>query len=367
MGDTSIEWTDYTFNPWIGCQKVSSGCANCYAEKDTYSRVSKSRGLPLWGPKAERHRTSEANWRKPLAWNRAAKEDREAYEYHCADVTHGPYVRPKVFCASLADVFEDHPSLAEWRSDLWRLIETCTELDWLLLTKRPENVLGMVPKPWIEGRIWGYPVPFHFPAKWPGHVFVGTSVEDQKAADECIPHLLKVPAPVRFLSMEPLLGPVNLDPPTCPTCGGHDAGTAGDGTPCCREHGDEMAFGAWLDPCADAKQRGINWVIVGGESGHGARPMHPDWVRSIRDQCVDAGVPFFFKQWGEWLPMDHQPRSKAFPSVVADDYPGFPKGGYPESRVHRWAGLGDSYRIGKRFAGRMLDGRTWDEMPEVRR
>lgn len=323
MGETSIEWCDYTFNPWIGCTKVSAGCANCYAEKDTYSRVSKSRGLPLWGPTAERRRTSKANWRKPLTWNRNAAEMRKTLSDMALPER---YRRPRVFCASLADAFEDHLLLAEWRADLWKLIEACPELDWLLLTKRPENVLRMVPVHWLSReygiadggarRVEARPI------GWPDNVFVGTSVEDQRAADERLPHLLRVPAPVRFLSMEPLLGPVDV-------------------------RRIEMAPGLYGDALKTRDDelgiRPIDWVIVGGESGHGARPMHPSWAKSIRDQCIAAGVPFFFKQWGEWRPSFGMKDG----TVIVDD--------------------NNMRRIGKKVAGRLLDGRTWDEIPEVRR
>jgi len=291
MGETSIEWCDYTFNPWIGCTKVSSGCKNCYASVHTFARVSGSRGLPLWGPDAQRHRTSRANWREPLRWAARARAAWEAF---------GAVRRPRVFCGSLMDVFEDYVleskelkrlvNLDEWREDLWELIDATPELDWLLLTKRPENVLRMVPRAWVgfdqmtirdgaESHVWVAP-------EWPERVWVGTSVENQATADERISRLREGPAPVKFLSIEPLVGPVHL------------------------EYRWLMGHGA------------IQWVIVGGESGPGARPMHPDWVRSIRDQCQAAGVPFFFKQWGG--------KDKA-------------------------------------AAGRMLDGRTWDEMPEVTR
>ena len=288
MGEFSkIEWCTHTFNPWIGCAKVSDGCKFCYAETlmDTrYGRVE-------WGVNGTRVRTSDANWRKPLAWNRAAEKAGR---------------RVRVFCASLADVFEDRPELVAWRQDLYDLIEATPHLDWLLLTKRPENVMGLDSVPVFAAL---------------DNVWIGTSVEDQAAADERIPHLLWIPARVRFLSMEPLLGPVDI--------------------------------GRFLGESYSAI-----WVIVGGESGPKARPMHPAWVRSIRDQCVEAGVPFLFKQWGEYVPtatLGHEPRCyvNALDGCVADEDTAIADGG-------SWTGMD---RVGKHAAGRMLDGREWNEFP----
>lgn len=239
MGENSkIEWTDHTFNPWIGCTKVSPGCKNCYAEVDTFARRERAHGRELWGPNAERHKTSVDNWRKPYRWNDA----------HVSGERH-----QRVFCASLADVFEDHPQLEDWRYRLFDVIETTSNLDWLLLTKRPQNILRMVPQRWLAVGVF------------PKNIWIGTSIENQKTADERIPHLVQVPAVVRFLSCEPLLEKVDLE------LRGRNYGV-----------GDEY----------------VNWVICGGESGRNARPMHPDWARSIRDQCVSDDVPFFFKQWG---------------------------------------------------------------------
>lgn len=260
MRNSAIEWTDHTFNPWVGCTKVSDGCKHCYAE----ALMDKRFGRVEWGVNGTRKRTSAANWREPLKWNRDAQ---------------AAGIRQRVFCASLADVFEDRPELAEWRSDLFDLIYSTPHLDWLLLTKRPENVLDMVPANW---HAW-----------LPANVWIGTSIENQAAADERIPHLLRIPASVRFLSMEPLLGPVDLD--------------------------------HVVSPGSLETLRGVQWVIVGGESGTKARPMHPDWVRSIRDQCQADGVPFFFKQWGEY------------------------------DAVGR--------KVGKKVSGRELNGHYWDEYP----
>lgn len=312
MGENSkIEWTDHSFNPWIGCQKVSPGCQFCYAEQ----LMDKRYGRVEWGPQGTRQRTSEANWRKPLQWNRQAKADG---------------IRRKVFCASLADVFEDRPELETWRADLFALIEQTPALDWLLLTKRPENVNGMVPDHWRWPDVG-----------WPLNVWMGTSVEDQQRADERIPHLLKIPARMRFLSCEPLLGPVDLQALWLPEKCWH----------CDEELHGELGR-CWCGVCHYSE---IHWVIAGGESGHNARPMHPDWARSLRDQCQVAGIAYHFKQWGEWRPAQTNEQGIFF------NYDGSPVAGpfapYSSSQVYL-------AKVGKHAAGRLLDGVEWNEFPQ---
>lgn len=288
MQNSKIEWTDHTFNPWWGCQRVSPGCEHCYAET-----LANRYGHKVWGPAktTERRAMSDNYWKQPLKWHKQAERDG---------------VRRRVFCASMADVFEAHEQVAAYRTRLWETIGECDMLDWLLLTKRPQNVLGLVPPAWAVGY-------------WPEHVWIGTSVEDQRRADERIPELLKVPAKVRFLSCEPLLSPVKL--PWCEWCGGW----------CCQD-------------CYDPDDAAIHWVICGGESGPGARPMQLTWARSLRDQCQAAGVAFHFKQFGEYLPM-----SQMIPGVHCSEG----ESG-PDDRF---------IRIGKHAAGRLLDGREWNEVP----
>lgn len=306
MGENSgIEWTDHTFNPWMGCTRVSEGCRNCYAE----TMMDRRWGKVKWGPQGARVKTSAANWRQPLKWNREAE---------------AAGVRRRVFCASLADVFEhkgdQRPDLHEWRSELWDLIIATPHLDWLLLTKRPENVVDMVPEGWLDG--------------FPSNVWIGTSVEDQKTADERIPELLKVPAAVLFLSVEPLLGPVDL-------WGAQYALPDGG-------RGSAFAWG-----------RGVNWVICGGESGPGARPMHPEWVRAIRDECEGAGVPLFFKQWGEWVA--YHDNDMGIP--VVDETGAMINIG---TKYHHAPDGTRMVRVGKKKAGRLLDGCEWNEYPTVK-
>jgi protein gp37 len=232
---------------------------------------------------------SEAAWREPLKWDRAAAAAGE---------------RHRVFCASLADVFEDRLDLRPARARLFEIIRRTPHLDWLLLTKRPGNALKLIgeaarasytdeddnpPCDWLCEWLAGRP---------PDNIWLGTSVEDQARADERIPHLLRVPAAVRFLSMEPLLSAVDLPLRRCDRCGEHTR----DGLAC--EHCGRQSL---------ALPGGIHWIIVGGESGPGARPIHPSWARSIRDQCGAAGVPFFMKQMNEKDPIPDDLMIREFP------------------------------------------------------
>lgn len=282
MGQVSkIAWTDATFNPWIGCTKVSEGCAHCYAEAQD-----KRWGHDSWGPGKPRRITTPEYWRQPLKWNKQAKES-------C--------VRKKVFCASLADIFdEESPALpvdliSEYafavagsvpfpsvRLMLFDLIERTEWLDWLLLTKRPERIPECLPQRWAK--------------TLPRNVWLGTTTENQKRFDERVHHLMKlrVRASVLFLSVEPQLGPIDI------------AGVLGGGRcsrGCVPSRDDN---GCWI--CAGAGFNmafapAIDWVIVGGESGGGARPFEIEWARSLQAQCARNFVPFFMKQLGA-KPMD---------------------------------------------------------------
>lgn len=306
MENSKIEWCDHTFNPWVGCVKVSDGCNNCYAE----ALMDKRFGRVAWGPgpKGVRVRTSAHYWKQPLLWNKRAEQEGK---------------RARVFCASLADVFEDkqdQPEIDDWLGDLFRLIVATPYLDWLLLTKRPENV--------------NLKVMFNAPgSELPGNVWIGTSVENQAQADKRIPELLEIPARVHFLSMEPLLGPVDLKPVMgIREVGGIDR----------YEH----IYADWIWH--------LDWIIVGGESGPNARPMHPKWVISIQKQCAESGTPFFFKQWGEWLPNNQ---------VWPTDYK-FKSGELVKLWEPGVTGF-HSRKIGKKEAGRLLDGVEWNQLPEV--
>lgn len=243
--------------------------------------LSKRYGRDIWGPPTttERWRT-KGPWRDILRWDAEAGADG---------------VRRRVFVQSMSDFFEDHPQLPEWRAEAIEILGGLRHLDVQLLTKRPSKVLRMVPGSWLR--------------EWPSHVWIGTSVENQAYANDRIPELLNIPAAVRFLSCEPLLSRVDLH----------------------------------LQLAGNNSRAGrVQWVIVGGESGPKARPMHPDWARSIRDQCQEAGVPFFFKQAGEW--------TTTCPPLGTERNQTFNHG-----RVF--------YRVGRKQAGRLLDGREWNEFP----
>lgn len=323
MQDSKIEWTTHTLNPWRGCTKVSAGCANCYAETLSHRNPGT---LGVWGPKGTRVVAAESAWREPLKWEKLAQQ-----AFVNAKMAGEPAPeRPRVFCASLADVFEDWKggmtgsgkdaepgqlaiddartrlmTMADVRRRLFELIDRTPNLDWLLLTKRPENVLTMLDEISNgQGDAWN--LRDHMKNVW-----LGTSVENQQTADERIPHLLKVPAAVRFLSCEPLLGPVDLLSVAWPDT---DMGP--------KHRVDVLRFGCWLRHpdvgigrvAQVGEQKSANgfvshsnmhddygkigWVIVGGESGHGARPMHIEWARSIVEQCKAAGVKCFVKQLG---------------------------------------------------------------------
>lgn len=250
MGETTgIGWTQSSFNPWIGCTKVSPGCKRCYAET-LVTNVMGREFAELW-------RTSKANWSKVRDWDRNVR----------------PGERHLVFCASLSDIF--HVDADPWRADLWELIRETPNLTYQILTKRPERIAECLPPNWGPA---GYP-----------NVWLGTSVELQIYVGKRIPSLLAVPATVHFLSCEPLLGQIEL-----------------------QEY--------LISP---ARRQRIDWVIAGGESGPGARPCNPNWLREIRDYCVERGIPYFLKQLG----------------------------GHPDKHSHEKA---------------ILDGRTWCEMPAYR-
>jgi protein gp37 len=293
MGSNSkIEWTDHTFNPWIGCHKISPGCDNCYAES-----MARRNWPGHWGPPATtpRRMMAEAYWQQPFRWNAQAQRDG---------------VRRRVFCASLADVWEPHPDVDEARFRLCVWIEATPHLDWLLLTKRPEVIRHLQPKGWANG--------------WPRNAWAGTTVENQEQADRRIPHLLRLPAVVRFLSCEPLLGPVDMMWPLI------NAKTISG-----RFNGQPL----------------ISWVICGGESGHGARPMHPDWARSLRDQCAESGVAFFFKQHGNWL---HQTQQQGEFTDLFD---------VGAIKRHKWPNHAFSFRVADKGL-RLLDGVEHNEFPK---
>jgi protein gp37 len=288
---------------------VSQGCKHCYAEQLMDTRYHKVK----WGPEGKRIRTSPANWKKPLKWDMTWWVEcevcglRQVFNQfgRCPDCEH-PMVatmkraRQRVFCASLADVFElkedQKQEMDLWRADLFDLIEKTPNLDWLLLTKRPENIGLMIPWDGLEKRI-------------PTNIWWGFSAENQEEFDKRVPIMesfSRLYHQTYFVSIEPMLGKIDIS-----------------------DWLDEFDIGDEEGSCWSSP---IDWVICGGESGPGARPLHPDWVRSLRDQCVEADVPFLFKQWGEYLPV-----------------------GGPEHYAFK--------KLGKNRTGRILEGQEWRQFP----
>lgn len=268
MGEGSkIQWTHHSFNPWWGCQRVSPGCERCYAES-----FAKRVGLKVWGANAERRFFGDKHWNEPRKWNAKAEAAGE---------------RHRVFCASMADVFEDRPELAEHRERLWRLIAETPSLDWLLLTKRPENIRRLAPwKAMVDE------VRYDDRPEWPANVWIGTTVEDQKRAEERIPWLIEVPAAVRFLSCEPLLEQVDLE-----NVEPYYIRDRPDRSPYAPKIRIDALRGHVKGP-DDMLDSRINWVIVGGESGPKARGFNPTWAKHMVTQCQRAKVPVFVKQLG---------------------------------------------------------------------
>jgi protein gp37 len=299
MENSAIEWTDHTFNPWEGCTKVSPGCANCYAATRN-ARWNGGTALN-WGKGAPRRRTSKAYWRWPLTWNREEERQRFSALRSWPAGKPMPWTRPRVFCASLADWLDDEVPI-EWLADLLDLIRLTPNLDWLLLTKRPENfhrrlqtVLDFIPTTGIDIQwaalrarvqvmLCGWEASIYTTLELGiQNYWIGTTVENQAMADKRIPELRRIPAKVRFLSCEPLLEPLDLR--------------------------------TWL---GKDRPDPIHWIIAGGESGPGCRAFDPDWARSLRDECAASGVPFFMKQMGgtrkPFAPIPADLQIRQFPS-----------------------------------------------------
>ncbi len=373
---TGIEWTDSTWNPFIGCSRVSEGCRHCYAERlagrfsakteGVYAGTTKTvNGLQVWTGKI--NRAPEETLLKPLHWRTPRR----------------------IFVNSMSDLFHENvPDV--WIDQVFAVMALCPQHVFQVLTKRPERMLAYLDGVRVIPRTGAGVSPYSRTAiglmmlgtmteeqrvavleelralcesghagevvQWPlPNVWLGVSVENQAAADERIPLLLQTPAAVRFISAEPLLGPVDLR---------------------VLQHRREFEVNALTGdhgvtrPLAGRSDRHLDWVICGGESGPGARPMHPDWARSLRDQCVAAGVPFFFKQWGEYSPKNRREDLPAHPTMVCEA-----KGDVLltiEGKIETLdscGGVGDHAvmeRIGKKAAGALLDGREWKQFPEVR-
>ncbi len=367
MGSTTgIQWAHATWNPVRGCTKISEGCAHCYAADFSLRNPAT---LGSWEPGAPRVIGGPANWREPV---KLAKAHIKALAEHAAgrpiseveglraraDRAKDPKARAKLlakaahierrthegrplrlFTASLGDIGEDHPQVAAVRDRIWR--ETLPELDALRLPDgRPALVLLALTKRARVMRDW------YDAHGCPDTVWPGVTVENQRRADERIPIMLGLPR--LWLSMEPLLEAVDLDPSWCAFCETNEHVRHEEpAQPWCWECDREAGSPGWLG------YDGVQWIIVGGESGPHARPMHPEWVRHLRDQAVAAGVPFHFKQWGEWAPAEYY-RQDDGTYAVKDGIHCLPVDGVPMS-----------LRVGKHAAGRLLDGREWSEVPDA--
>jgi protein gp37 len=315
---TTIEWTNEVWNPTTGCNKVSRGCKNCYAEK-MHKRL---QGMKMPG------------------YNRNFLEG--AYPNGAALTRPFKWKKPrKVFVNSMSDLFH-HNIPFEYVDHVFAVMALTPQHTYQILTKRPERMAEYFSEmPWERVFHIGEISQLAYINRWSKknnnpnfplpNVWLGTSVENQAAADERIPHLLNCPAAVRFLSMEPLVWPVNLNNIVEKVDGGFQSST------CLAPH-----------PVVDNAT--IHWVIVGGESGSKATPIHPDWVRSLRNQCEHAGVPFFFKQWGQWCPREEYSFASGSPDLASCKRFTFPDGQ-------------EVYKVGKHHSGNTLDGRTYLEFP----
>lgn len=386
---SKIEWTEKTWNPLTGCSRKSDGCKNCYAEKMT-ERLAKMGQEKYQGLLKD---FTDSNGKTVSRFNGVIKFHDDALMIPLR--TRKPTTW---FVNSMSDLFHENVK-DEWIDKIFAVIALRPQHTFQILTKRPERMAAYFSEKW-------QPAPaqnigrFHIPAEsvgedrrcqisravddlvtdhklvdleddnswtsegglkvlrfpWPlPNVWLGTSIENQKTADERIPHLLQTPAAVRFLSVEPLLEAVDLEIFPTHKCNGVDGG---------ERHGNANKCNI-CGRFSTAKREGIDWVIVGGESGPGARPMHPDWARSIRDQCIAAGVKFFFKQWGAWTPE----RPEHYHRVSGKRYSsesfcwGKNMKPYRSDEPDNWIGSATVYKVGKKQAGRLLDGREWSEMP----
>lgn len=337
MGDKSkIEWTDATWNPLTGCQRVSPGCENCYAERLSAGRLASS---PKYTGVAEMGRVGPR-------WTGLVREHPEVLDHPLR------WTKPRmIFVNSMSDTFLASPAFL---AKIFAVMALAPDHTFQVLTKRSEEMAAALRAPDFWSSVYtefllrldsdSLSIPDSEEFVEEGirrglpNVWIGVSIEDQERMYPRLHDLLETPAAVRFLSCEPLLGPLDFE----------DAPLS-----------DESTMGPWSN-----LEVGVNWVIAGGESGPGARPMHPDWVRALRDDCAEAGVPFFFKQWGEWAPHNE----------VDFDLAEWEKLYESGRRTHVCSGTGgigqmqtpqtwEMLKVGKGHAGRELDGRTWDELP----
>ncbi|RPA65778.1 phage Gp37/Gp68 family protein [Gordonia oryzae] len=329
---TDIEWTDRTWNPVTGCAKVSPGCDHCYAE----GIAERFRGGPAF-PNGFDVQLRPHKLTEPLRWRKPSK----------------------VFANSMSDLFHDSVP-DEYIAQVFAVMVIAEHHTFQVLTKRHGRMRSLLSRNdfWRSVYLAAIDLGADDPADVstiapPSNVWLGVSTENQQWADIRIPALLDTPAAVRFVSAEPLLGPIELEfvhyfDTDCNGCSG-------------------IISPAHEPACGNEPGRhwGIDWVIVGGESGPKARPMHPDWARSLRDQCAEAGVPFHFKQWGEWVPESaNLHAAKAAAAFLDLDGTVRPLvNGYPTTPPMSRGEAITIRRVGKKRAGRVLDGRTWDQFP----
>ena len=341
---TKIEWCDSTFNPWIGCTKISPACDNCYAaaRSHQYKDV-------RWG-NHPRKRTAKSTWAKPKTWQRqAAKFFKE----------HGR--RRRVFCASLADVF-DNQVPTEWRDDLWQLIRECPDIDWLILTKRPENIEKFKPEFWdeIKNRIW-----------------LGVTAEDQERANQRIPILIGFDCAVRFVSIEPALGNVSLT--SIPLTFFNEISVGEKSISRSDLEGSLSIVASKLDALRGVisgrenfwerfrdirpTKFKIDWMIWGGETGSNARPVRLSWEPRARFDCLLSEVPYFRKHWGEWGDLNEYYDPKILRKKTFGDW----QNGIFIEGFHSIDPVGSSpmIRVGKCVVGHLLDGVAHREFPKV--
>ncbi len=314
MGKTSIEWTDASWNPIVGCTEISPGCANCYAARLAASRLTHT---PQYKNLATIDGTG-VKFPRNVRWTGEVRFLPERLE----EPLHWRKPR-RIFVCDMGDLF--HESVEDdWLESIFVTMLNCKRHTFQILTKRPQRMFEYFKKRWwlpVSER-WADPMP---------NVWLGVSVENQHFADERIPLLLQTPAAVRWISCEPLLGSLDISKYLR-----------------CRK-GQEITPGGCVSIIPD-----LDWVVCGGESGPSARPMHPDWARLLRDQCQAAGVPFFFKQWGEFGPP--QKELNHLTAALPRTFTGVNIGG------------GElMLRYGKKLSGRLIDGREWNEFPQVNR
>lgn len=331
MGSTKIEWVDKVWNPVTGCTKISPGCQNCYAERMA-KRLRGRCGYPADDPfKVTLH---PDRLDQPLHWKKPSK----------------------IFVCSMGDLF--HLNIRyKWLSKLWKIMSACQEHVFIILTKRPERMLTFVDE---------YKAEMNFYNEQHSNLWLGVTAENQEQADKRIPILLQIQATVRFVSIEPMLGTINLDNYLykyfCVACGWKGK----------KPHTEVVSNGVkridchYCPECNTAiegdgnviKQPTLDWVIVGGETGPKARPMHPDWARSVRDQCVAARVPFWFKQWGEWRPGAYYYGKTLKPGSCFID----------KNNGNKIFLAGNRFlcKVGKKVAGNLLDGKVWNQVTEGR-